>query len=129
MTSSTSETQTTAAPLPFGDALQDLSKLILIGPHIQATALKGLIAQQRELFDFMKRRCDADSQFVEKLGGASTMTDVGAAYFDFWRNAASQYAAEAKLLTERASQGVMDSVQVTQKQVAEGVSGSLRAAA
>ena len=129
MTATSRDSKAAGPLLPFGDAFADISKLLMLAPHMQATALKGLVAQQREMFDFLKRRCDADSRFLDQLGTASTMMDVGSACYDFWRDAASQYATETKVLTECASQGIMESVQTTQQEISKDMPDALRAAA
>ncbi|MGE4432134.1 MAG: phasin family protein [Sphingobium sp.] len=95
---------------PEGDMapLPDTQKWLMIGPHLQATMLKAMIDQQREMFGFLQKRCDEDMKFAEEMGSATCIGDIMSASLGFCKDMATQYAAHASKAAEIGSQGAIE---------------------
>lgn len=100
----------------------------MIAPHMQAAFLKAAIDQQRELFDFLGRRCDEDMKLAARLGSAASASDVYSACIGFYQDAATQYAAEAGKVAEIGSQGTIGIVHDIQQQQGEALAAVREAA-
>lgn len=105
--------------LPFGKTAPDMEKMLMMMPHLQASMLKAAVDRQRELIDFVGRRCDEDMKFAEKLGSAASVSDIYSAFSAFCKDATSQYAAEFGKAAEANSKETMKVVENLKAQQAE----------
>ncbi len=95
-------------PFIFTNALPDVQRLMMAGPHMQAAIMKMGIEMQRELFSFLERRCHEDGKLADQIGSARSVGDLYSAWLDFCRDATTQYATEAGKAAEIGSQGTID---------------------
>ncbi|MFD1104662.1 hypothetical protein [Sphingobium olei] len=72
-------------------AVPRLSLLTMLVPNVQGSVGQMMLHYQREALTLLSRRWEADLTFVDKLGGARSAGDLATAWFDFARNAASDY--------------------------------------
>lgn len=106
----------------FTNALPDMEKLMMAGPHMQAAMMKVAIDQQRELFAFCERRCNEDMKLADQISAAKSVGELYTACLDFYRDAATQYAAEASKAAEIGSQGTIGVLYDLQQQRDEAMS-------
>ena len=109
------------APFMLGNALPDMQKLMMVAPHMQAALMKAAIDQQRELFAFLERRCSEDMKLADKIGSATSVSDVYSACLGFYTDAATQYAAEASKAAEIGSQSAIEVAHDIQQQQSEAM--------
>lgn len=83
------------SPWPFFQAgTSDMQGMMLTIPHMQAAGLRAMLAEQREMLSFAKRRCDEDLALADQLVEANDMKAVYEAVLHFYEGAAKDYVVE-----------------------------------
>src|SRR5687768_5412113 len=71
---------------------------MMVGPQLQAAAIKNLMSHQSEAVAFWQNRFKADLELAQELVSAKTMAEYYSALVEFWEETVTEYVSEASLL-------------------------------
>jgi hypothetical protein len=71
---------------------------MMVGPQLQAAAIKNFMSRQSDAVAFWQNRFKADLELAQELVTAKTMAEYYSALVDFWEETVTEYVSEASLL-------------------------------
>lgn len=108
-------------PGPAEEPLIDIQKLFLMGPHFQAGLLRATLTRQNEALSFLGKRYQEDLKLAERIGSASSISDMISACVGFCQEAAQDYAEQAGKVTDIGSDLALVAVANLKEEAESGV--------
>lgn len=106
----TSETFFQAFPALL-QAGPQMTNFLAIAQKMHGSLIRTAVLQQKEAAAFLSQRCEEELKLADQISTATSPTDIVAACFGYWREAATQYAAEATRAAQLTSRSTLEVVE------------------